>query len=38
MDGSFRATGIRPRTAEQLEAAGISLEETRFSNYEPKAR
>lgn len=37
VDGSFRATGIRPRAAEQLEAAGISLEETLFSNYEPRA-
>ncbi len=38
VNGEFRATGIRPRAAEQLKAAGISLEETLFANYEPKAR
>ncbi len=38
VEGEFRATGIRPRSAEQLQRAGISLEETLFSNYQPKAR
>jgi pilus assembly protein CpaF len=38
VNGEFRATGIRPRAAEQLQAAGISLEETLFSNYQAKGR
>ena len=38
INGSYRATGIRPRAAEQLKAAGISLEETLFANYDPRAR
>ena len=38
INGSYRATGIRPRAAEQLKAAGINLEETLFANYDPRAR
>jgi pilus assembly protein CpaF len=38
INGSFRATGIRPRSAEQLRAAGINLEETLFANFDPRAR
>ncbi len=38
VDGAFRATGIRPKAAEQLQAAGISLEETLFANYQPRSR
>jgi pilus assembly protein CpaF len=30
--GEFRATGIRPRASEHLQAAGIDLEETLFAD------
>ena len=30
--GSFKATGIRPRCAERLQAYGIDLAETLFAN------
>jgi pilus assembly protein CpaF len=38
INGAYRATGIRPRAAEQLKAAGISLEETLFANLDPRGR
>jgi pilus assembly protein CpaF len=38
INGSYRATGIRPRAAEQLKAVGINLEETLFANYDPRGR
>jgi pilus assembly protein CpaF len=38
INGSYRATGIRPRAAEQLKAVGINLEETLFANYDAKGR
>jgi pilus assembly protein CpaF len=38
INGSYRATGIRPRAAEQLKAAGINLEETLFANLDPRGR
>jgi pilus assembly protein CpaF len=38
VEGAFRATGIRPRSAEQLQAAGINLEETLFSDVGSKSR
>jgi pilus assembly protein CpaF len=34
INGAYRATGIRPRAAEQLKAAGINLEETLFANFD----
>ncbi len=36
--GAFRASGIRPRAAEQLQAAGIDLEETLFTDLRPDGR
>jgi pilus assembly protein CpaF len=30
--GAFRARGIRPRSAERLQAVGINLEETLFAD------
>jgi pilus assembly protein CpaF len=38
INGSYRATGIRPRAAEQLKAAGINLEETLFANLDSRGR
>jgi len=38
VNGSYRATGIRPRAAEQLKAAGINLEETLFANLDSRGR
>jgi pilus assembly protein CpaF len=35
--GGFRATGIRPRAAEHLQAAGIDLEETLFADLGSRA-
>jgi pilus assembly protein CpaF len=36
--GAFRARGIRPRAAEQLQAVGINLEEALFSDYPARGR
>ena len=36
--GAFRSTGIRPKAAEQLQAAGIDLEETLFADLSPRGR
>ena len=36
--GRFRATGIRPRAAEHLQAAGIDLEETLFADLGSRTR
>ncbi len=38
INGTYRATGIRPRSAEQLKAAGINLEETLFANLDSRGR
>jgi pilus assembly protein CpaF len=38
INGAYRATGIRPRAAEQLKAAGINLEETLFANFDARGR
>jgi pilus assembly protein CpaF len=36
--GAFRARGIRPRAAEQLQAVGINLEEALFSDFPARGR
>jgi pilus assembly protein CpaF len=36
--GAFRARGIRPRAAERLQAVGINLEETLFSDMPARGR